>query len=187
MMRYMSYQLGILFLSLFVLTACGSEGDARKKSAIKKDIKTYEKKVMEASTAGPMNDVYIDASDQLIGVLKEFYHAYPEDKMAPECVTKLHMLYAAKGDTDAAVAYGDTLLNQYPNYKNRSQVIESQIQTYEMLIKPRDVDKIRAYLKMWLKENPKASKEKIADMKYHLEYVDMSLEERMMMNMEALD
>ena len=76
---------------------------------------------------------------------------------------------------------------QFPKYKNRAQVIESQIQAYEMLVEPRNVAKIKSYLNIWLAENKKAPKQKIEDMESHLKFVDMSLEDRIRMNMEELD
>lgn len=187
-----SITIASLFISLFctflVLGSCSGETkDARKKSEIKKDIKASEEKIMEASKAGQVTEELKQSSEELMGYLLEFYHAYPKDKYSAECVTKVHMLHSALGNVEESVAYGDTLLNEFPKYENRAQVIESQIQSYEMLIKPRNVEKIKKYLKLWLAENKKAPKDKIEDMEYHLKFVDMSLEERMRMNMEDLD
>ena len=171
------------------LTSCSSDeaNDLRKKKEITKDIKAAENKVAEASKQNAGTEEFTEATQELMVYLLEFYHSYPKDSYAPECVTKVHMLHSALGNTMKAVAYGDTLLNQYPKYENRAQVIESQIQAYEMMIEPRDVTKIKGYLEMWLAENKKASKQKIEDMEYHLKYVGMSLENRMKMNMEELD
>jgi len=177
----------ILMATQFVLLSCAAEPEVRSKREIKKDIKAAEKKVTELSMSGEVTEDFSAASDSLIEVLLEYYHAYPKDKFSAECVTKVHMLHSAMGNVKESVAYGDTLLEQFPKYKNRSQVIESQIQAYEMLIKPRNVDKIKEYLNLWLAENKDAPKQKIEDMKYHLKFVDMSLEQRMMMNMEELD
>ena len=177
----------VFFFALFLITSCSAEPDVRKKREIKKDIEVAEKKVFEASKSGQITDAYKEASEELMETLLEFYHAYPKDTYAAECVTKVHMLHAAMGNAKEAVAYGDTLLKQFPKYENRAQVIESQIQAHEMLIQPRDVEKIKGYLKLWLAENKKAPQQKIDDMKYHLKFVDMSLEDRMRMNMQELD
>lgn len=179
----------VLFSVLFVLTSCAS-GEAveiRKKKEIKKDIKAAEAKVTEASKQGVVTDEFTKSSEALMSALLEYYHGYPKDKYAAECVTKVHMLHSAMGNIEASVAYGDTLLAEFPKYKNRAQVIESQIQAYEMLIEPRNVSKIRGYLEMWLAENKNASKQKIEDMEYHLKFVEMSLEDRMRLNLEELD
>ncbi|MCR9173167.1 MAG: hypothetical protein NXI10_11770 [bacterium] len=179
--------LGMLFCAFIVTAACSSEPEVRKRKEIKKDIKTAEKKVTEASKSGAVTAEFKESTDELMTALLEYYHAYPKDKYSAECVTKVHMLHSALGNVEKAVAYGDTLLDQFPKYDNRAQVIESLIQAYEMDIKPRNVEKIRGYLELWLAENKKAPKEKIEDMEYHLKFVSMSLEERMRMNMEALD
>jgi hypothetical protein len=172
-----------------MLTSCASSdaAEVRSKTAIKKDIKTAEDKVMEASKAGVITEEYTKSSDELMSSLLEFYHSYPKDKYSAECVMKVHMRHSALGNTSLSIAYADTLLDQFPKYKNRAQVIESQIQAYEMMVEPRNVAKIKSYLNLWLAENKKAPKQKIEDMEYHLKFVDMSLEDRMRMNMEELD
>jgi hypothetical protein len=43
---------------------------------------------------------------------------------------------------------------------------------------------IKKYIKLWLKENTSADHEKIDEMNYHLEHVDLSLEERIKLNLE---
>lgn len=178
----------VVILSAFMMTAaCSSEPEVRKGSEIKKDIKAAEAKVMEASKSGLVTPEYEKSSKELMGYLLEFYHAYPKNKYSAECLTKIHMRYSAMGDVKKSVAYADTLLDQFPKYKNRAQIIESQIQAYELDIKPRNAEKIKGYLKLWLAENKKAPKEKIEDMEYHLKFVSMSLEDRMRMNLETLD
>ncbi|XOV67723.1 MAG: hypothetical protein ACFHU9_00865 [Fluviicola sp.] len=177
----------LLCCTLVVTTSCSNEPEVRKRKEIKKDIKSAETKVTNASKAGQVTPEFEASSEELMAALLEYYHAYPKDKYSAECVTKVHMLHAALNNVEESVAYGDTLLEQFPKYENRAQVIESQIQAYEMLIKPRNVEKIKGYLNMWLAENKKAPQQKIEDMKYHLKFVDMSLEERMRMNMEELD
>ncbi|GAB5419033.1 MAG: hypothetical protein Crog4KO_05410 [Crocinitomicaceae bacterium] len=178
-----------LFVALFVLTSCASSDtvDVRKKKVIVKEIEAAETKVNEASKSNDAAESFEESREDLMTLLLEFYHSYPKDKYAAECVTKIHMLHSAMGNTEEAIAYADTLLEQYPKAENRAQIIESQILAYEMMIKPRDVDKIKGYLELWLSENKKAPKQKIEDMEYHLKFVGMSLEDRMRMNMEELD
>jgi hypothetical protein len=94
------------------------------------------------------------------------------------------MLYSGMNETDKAVAYADTLLERYPDFIDRLQVIESQIISYELDVRPRNVKMIKKYIKLWLKENTSADHEKIDEMNYHLEHVDLSLEERIKLNLE---
>lgn len=180
--------LASLFCTFLVLGSCSGEDKVvRKKAEIRKDIEANEDKIMEASKAGQITEEMQQHTEDLMGYLLEFYHSYPKSKDAASCLAKVHMLHSRLGNSEKAVAYGDTLLNEYPKYENRAQIIESQIQSYEMDIKPRNVEKIKKYLKLWLAENKKAPQSKIEDMEYHLKFVDMSLEERMRMNMEDLD
>lgn len=172
-------------LSLF-LVSC-SDDDARSKKEIKADIEKVEKKVNDLTKFGKVTPELESAAKDLDGYLLEYYHAYPEDKYSANCLSKVHMLASGLGDVKKSVAYADTLLELYPDFVDRAQIIESQIQAYEMMIEPRQVDKIKGYLKLWLKENKKAPKDKIEDMEYHLKYVGMSLEDRMRMNMEELN
>ncbi len=176
----------ILLLSL-LLASCGGDSEERSMDTIKSEIEKKEEKIAALSTKIENADKMATESDELIDLFLEFYHTYPEEEYAASCLSKVHMIYSRTGEAKKAAAYGDTLLAKYPKFVDRSQIIESQIQIYEMAIQPRDIGKIRSYLELWLKENKKAPKEKIEDMEYHLKFVSMSLEDRMRMNMESLD
>lgn len=178
---------GLLILLLgLILFSCGGE-NVRSKEDIQKEIKSMEMKVEKLSATPDSEEAFNKQSKALVEVLLEHYHSYPKDDYSADCLSKVHMVYSRMNETDKAVAYADTLLSDFPKYENRAQMIESQIMAYELLIKPRNVAQIEKYLKLWLKENKSAPKEKISDMKYHLKFVNMSLEERMKLNMQALD
>mmetsp|Transcript_2393 Transcript_2393/g.3295 ORF Transcript_2393/g.3295 Transcript_2393/m.3295 type:complete len:167 (+) Transcript_2393:583-1083(+) len=151
-----------LFLAFFVLASCASTDteDVRKKKVIMKEIEAAESKVNEASKSNSGSDAFEESREELMTLLLEFYHSYPKEKYAAECVTKIHMLHSAMGNTEEAVAYADTLLEQYPKAENRAQIIESQILAYEMMVKPRDVNKIKGYLELWLLGKKKKTKQK---------------------------
>lgn len=176
----------LVLLLGFVLFSCGSE-EIRSKEDIQEEIKSMEKKVEKLSTNTGSEEAFNKESTALIEVLVEYYHSYPKDAYSADCLSKVHMIYSRMNDTEKSVAYADTLLSEFPKYENRAQMIESQIMAYEMLIEPRNVAMIEKYLKLWIKENKNAPKGKIADMKYHLKFVNMSLEDRMKMNMQELD
>lgn len=176
----------LLLACLFIFAACG-ETESRSQETIKKDIEKREKEISDLSKKVESIEDLDAESEELIDVLLEFYRAYPKEEYAAGCLSKVHMIYARMGDIEKSVAYGDTLLNKYPNFVDRAQIIESQIQSYEMMIEPRDVEKISSYLKMWLKENKNAPKQKIEDMEYHLKFVSMSLKDRMRMNLDELN
>ena len=87
------------------------------------------------------------------------------------------MIYSSTKRYPLSVNYGDTLLNQYPDYINRAMIIESMAVTYDIFILPRNKDKVRFYNELLLKENPDLSEDKQAEIKFKLENLDLTLEE----------
>lgn len=123
---------------------------------------------------------------ELVDALLDFYHTYPEDVYAPECLDKVHFIYSGMRDFVHAAMYGDTLLIKYPNYVNREMVIESQYNTHDMFIKPRNKDKAKYYLEMWLREYPDMPSEKREEIEYRLKYIDLTIEQIMEQQMTEL-
>ena len=76
-----------------------------------------------------------------------------------------------------SINYGDTLLNQYPDYINRAMIVESMAVTYDIFISPRDKEKVRFYNELLLKENPNLPKDKRKEIEFKLENLDLTLEE----------
>ena len=169
---------------LFLFVNCNND------SAICEDLKDqiakYEHRIHRSSEANQGLDSLLMQKSKLANVLQRYYTSCPNDPYAATCLSKLHMLYSGMNDTRKAVAYADTLIEKYPEFPDRSQVIESQIVSYELEIRPRNVEMIKTYLKLWLKENKAADKEKIQEMKYHLEHVNLSLEDRIKLNLKEL-
>ena len=91
-------------------------------------------------------------SIELINRLTAYYSAFPKDDYAADCLFKLHMKFSELNAHEKALAYGDTLLQVFPNYKNRDFILESMASTYDVLIEPRDTSKIRYYYSLLLKE-----------------------------------
>lgn len=175
-MRYL-----ILLFLIPVLFSCGGES-----THISKDqIKELENRLKNA----PSNDVNHtdELRDSLVVSLLEFYHANPEDPFSPECLDKVHLLYSAKMDYISAARYADTLLNKYPDYVNRLMVIESQFNTYDMFIQPRDKEKAKYYLELLLKEDKEMDADRRADFEYRLKYIDLTIEQLMERNMTELN
>ena len=124
---------------------------------------------------------------ELIDALLDYYHTFPKDDYSPECLDKVHFVYTAMRKFASPARYGDTLLMNYPNYINREMVIESQYNTYDMFIKPRNIEKVEYYLNMWLKEYPSMDKDKKEEIEYRLKYVDLTIEQIMDMRMTDLN
>jgi len=72
---------------------------------------------------------------------------------------------------EKALEYGDTLLLNFPNYKNRDFILESMASTYDVLIEPRDTSKVRYYYSLLLKVKnlPKEKREGIENRLKHLD------------------
>jgi hypothetical protein len=158
------YFIGALFLSTAVFTACGgdkNEDNSQEKptaEAIKMSITSMEDslKMMQKSGKKVENLYRIE----LINRLLSFYHNYPENEYAAECLDKTQMIYSAIEATSYSIAYSDTLLEKYPNYKNRELILESQGANYDVFLIPRDSLMVRKYYTMLLKEFPNMDKDK---------------------------
>lgn len=170
-------------LTLFTLTvllfSCAQEVKVTAKEKVKNEISDQEKRVTELSKDIEKAKETNSAKEELVNILLGYYHEYPKDDYSGNCLSKVVMLYSGINNIDMAVAYTDTLIDKYPKFIDRSQMIESQIVTYEISITPRDTDKIKKYLNLWLKENKGESKEKISEMEYHLKHVETPLLERL--------
>jgi hypothetical protein len=169
-----------LFIALVLFTGIYSCQDEKsnKQEEIKEEIKKQEQTVSRLSEQQLIPESIESAKAELIAVLLKYYRSFPEDEYAASCLSKVHMTYSGLGDVKKAVAYADTLIEKYPDFADRKQIIESQIVSYEMMIQPRDKEKISEYLNLWLKENKDAPKDKVQAMKEHLENIDEPLIQR---------
>ena len=171
----------VLALSLVLMNSCGtSEKDEEGKAGrveLKNKIKEMEDSIRDLQANLPQTKTIPNLTHfELINRLLDYYHAYPEDDYAAECLDKVHMKYAGLNILTRAVQYADTLLEKYPNYINRAMVLESQGSSYEF-IEPRDTSKIRYYYTKLLKENPKMDREKREGLKLRLRHLDLTFEE----------
>ena len=66
-------------------------------------------------------------------------------------------------------------------------VIESQANSFDMFIQPRDTKKVRYYLELLLKEFPKMDKERKEDIAFRLKYLDLTIEQIMKLEVEELN
>ncbi len=174
-----------MFMFVFTLSlmyACGGGLNEDKKGngsrvELKSRIKEMEDSIRDLQANLPQSKTIPNLTHfELINRLLDYYHAYPEDAYAAECLDKVHMKYAGLNILTRAVQYADTLLEKYPNYINRSMVLESQGSSYEF-IEPRDTSKIRYYYTKLLKENPKMDREKREGLKFRLRHLDLTFEE----------
>lgn len=171
--------IAILSIGLF-LFACGQEEvEKGPKDEFKDKISEQEARVTELSKKMNGESDTDSAKVELANILLDYYHQYPKDDYSANCLSKVHMLYTGLGNIRLAVAYADTIIANYPKFVDRAQMIESQILAYEISIAPREIEMITKYLNLWLEENKQAPKEKVAEMKDHLEHIDTPLLERL--------
>jgi hypothetical protein len=123
---------------------------------------------------------------ELVNRLLDYYHNYPEDAFAAECLDKVHMKFAGLNIPTKAAEFADTLLLKYPKYANRAMVLESQGSTYDIFILPRDTVKVRYYYELLLKENRDMDKEKRAGIRDRLDHLDMTFDEFINYKMNAI-
>lgn len=171
--------------------SCGSnktkEGEKPTKEELVSNIK-----VMEDSLRGLQANIKSTKQIpnlthfELINRLLDYYHNYPEETYAAECLDKVHMKYSGMGIHVKAVEYADTLLTKYPEYVNRAMVLESQGSTYDIFIQPRDTGKVRYYYELLLKENPKMDKDKREGIKDRLKHLDLTFDEFIDYKMNAI-
>lgn len=172
----------VFALGLSLMYACGGglkEDEEGKvgRVELKSRIKEMEDSIRDLQANLPQTKTIPNLTHfELINRLLDYYHAYPEDDYAAECLDKVHMKYAGLNILTRAVQYADTLLQKYPNYINRAMVLESQGSSYEF-IEPRDTAKIRYYYTKLLKENPKMDREKREGLKLRLRHLDLTFEE----------
>jgi hypothetical protein len=171
----------VFALGVVLLNSCGTkEKDEQGKAGrveLKNKIKEMEDSIRDLQANLPQTKSIPNLTHfELINRLLDYYHAYPKDDYAAECLDKVHMKYAGLNILTRAVQYADTLLEKYPNYVNRAMVLESQGSSYEF-IEPRDTSKIRYYYTKLLKENPTMDSEKRDGLKFRLRHLDLTFEE----------
>jgi hypothetical protein len=175
-MKTTIYLAGFLIFTLFVFS-CGD--DSEKNELTREDYKKSIKQ-MEDSIATIQKDPVAAAkmpsltNIELINRLVAYYHAFPKDEYAADCLFKVHMKYGELQAHQNAVAYGDTLLQSFPNYKNRDFLLESLGSSYDVYIVPRDTSKVRYYYELLLKEKTVKSVKK-AEIKARLNYLELDL------------
>jgi hypothetical protein len=114
------------------------------------------------------------SQQELINRLTAYYRNYPEDPYSADCLFKVQMVYSGLNAHRKSIAYGDTLLKQFPGYKNKYLAIESNIAALDVFIEPRDTAEIHRYYKMLLNDNDYPSAKK-TEIRRRLTYLELSI------------
>jgi len=164
-------------LSLFFLFSCGNPTEQKgKKENLRERITSYEDSLANLQK-DPQKAAQITslAQIELINRLRTYTKAFPQDTFSADCLFKIHMIYEHLRAPREARAYGDTLLERFPDYKNRLLVIESLGSSYDINA-PRDTAMVRKYYNLLLQE-PKMPTQKKKDIKARLARLDLTFED----------
>jgi hypothetical protein len=170
-----------LFYFIFLLI-CSCEEGSQKKSALSRATLKLRITELEDSIANvqknPNNLGKITSltNIELINRLTDYYRAFPKDDYSSDCLFKIHMKFSELNAHEKSVAYGDTLLELFPNYKNKEFLIESMASAYDAYIIPRDTSKIRSYFSLLLND-PKVKSDKKRDIRKRLEHLELSFDD----------
>lgn len=164
-------------LCIFVLFSCGNPTEQKsKKENLRERIQTFEDSLLQlqnnSKNAGQVTSLH---QIELINRLLAYNSSFPKDSFSADCLFKVHMIYDQLRATKEAIAYGDTLLERFPSYKNRHLVLESIGSSYD-LNEPRDTAMVRKYYELLLKE-PQLPTQKRQDIKKRLDLLALSFEE----------
>jgi hypothetical protein len=178
------YALSIVLSFALFVESCGGPAKTDKKTELKTSIKQIEDSIM-AIQKDPVEAAKMPSltNIELINRLLAYYRAYPEDSFSADCLFKVHIKYSDLQAYEQSVAYGDTLIQLFPNYANKDFLLESMASTYDVLIEPRDAEKVKYYYELLLKEKIKASKRK--DIENRLKHIDMDFFEYSQFQMGA--
>ena len=166
-----------IILWVFVLFACNSNPTkdnaieiASTPKALKERITRYEDSLASMDPSKQSPAAYNLCQIELINRLEFYVKTFPQDTYSAECLFKLHMVFAGLNAQQKSVACGDTLLRRFPNYENRSLLLESMASSYDMFITPRDTAAVRKYYTMLLTDSryPSTKKKEILDRLKHL-------------------
>ncbi|ASS50098.1 MAG: hypothetical protein A3D31_11050 [Candidatus Fluviicola riflensis] len=166
--------IGMLGL-IAVLTACssGEKNEAVTKESLVKEITLFEDSLKRNLVPSGSREVTIDYAEKCLAV----YRNYPKSKEAPKYLDKAHVILSSNGLHGLAVLYADTLINKYPDYKNRPMVLQSMASAYDLFIIPRKKELVYKYYTMLLKENPDLPKEERENVQFRLDNIDKTFDE----------
>ena len=170
----------LFFICILILAACQDSPEKQSnKTELRNRITSYEDSLATLQK-DPKKAAQITslAQIELINRLKAYSQAFPKDTFSADCLFKTHMIYEQLGAPLEARAYADTLLERFPNYKNRSLLLESLASSYDMNM-PRDTTKVRYYFNLLLQE-PTTTKEQKMDIKKRLAQLALTFEQYIM-------
>jgi len=175
----------MLLLSSLWLAACSSNDEKKVSTELVISPKSMKERILQMEDSIAKLDpsqtspaAYNLSQIELINRLEEYFKLYPKDSYSADCLFKLHMIYSGLNAQRKSVAYGDSLLRNFPHYANRTLLLESMASAYDMFITPRDTASVRRYYLLLLKDEkyPSTKKREVKErIKYlHLSWMDFA-------------
>lgn len=182
----------IFFFYIFlVLVSCSRKSDTsiltskdvNTKTAINTKIKIVEDSLAYHYKLMVNNRVDSLPSEMIlraIALYESYYHQFPKDSLTPIYLDKIHQLHTQEKRYTYAVNWVDTLLQQYPNYTNKAELLYSAATTSDLYLL--DTNRIKRYYTRLLDDCPKLKKNirleienRLRNLKYpYLEYLKIS-------------
>jgi hypothetical protein len=171
--------LSILFLGFVVScsrnqiqnsVAIGFEGGDSLKSVIsskERVLREYYHQLMDNKDG--VDSLPNHSINELIKEYQIFYRLYPNDSMSPFYLDKIHQLFIQEKQYSYAVDWIDTLLTNYPNYKNKTLVLYSAATTSDMFLM--DTNRVKRFYARILNESPKLKKEVRTQIQHRMKYL----------------
>jgi hypothetical protein len=169
-----------LFLICFLgIVSCGENNEKSKnlRSDLKGKINELEDSIAKMQKdPKQLSKITSLTNLELINRLTAYYLAFPKDDYSSDCLFKIHMKFSELNAHEKSVAYGDTLLELFPKYKNKEFLLESMASAYDVYILPRDTAKVRYYYNMLLID-PNLKADKKRDIRNRLKNLDLSFDD----------
>jgi hypothetical protein len=182
----MKNTINIVFLitSLWLVSCSGNDQNkvssetVNSPKSLKEGILQMEDSIAKLDPSKTSPAAYNLSQIELINRLEAYCKLYPKDAYSADCLFKLHMIYSGLNAQRKSVAYGDSLLRNFPNYPNRTLLLESMASAYDMFITPRDTASVRKYYLQLLNDDryPSSKKREIKErLKFlHLTWMDFA-------------
>lgn len=169
----------------FFLVACSSNSEKNEQTnespandlpAAIRELKNFEDSLKKISASGMLEystETAVIYAEKCLSIT----HRFPKSKEAPKYMDKAHIIFASANLHQRSVITADSLISLYPLYKNRAMVLESLAGAYDVLVIPRQKDKVKKYYELLLKENPDMDPEQRKQIEDRLKYVDLTFNE----------
>jgi hypothetical protein len=138
-------------------------------SSKESSLKAYYNQVMEEK--GGVDSLPNHLINDLLKEYQIFYQLYPKDSMSPFYLDKIHQLFIQEKQYSYAIDWIDTLLTNYPNYKNKTLVLYSAATTSDMFLM--DTNRVKRFYTRILNESPKLKNEVRNQIQHRMKYLKM--------------